>query len=58
MCEVKGYAGQSHGFFNLDRNNQYFRLTTEAADRFLVKHGFLKGSPSIREREAAIRASR
>ena len=58
VCEVKGYAGQSHGFFNLDRNNQYFRLTTEAADRFLVKHGFLKGSPSIREREAAIRASR
>jgi len=58
VCEVKGYAGQAHGFFNLNRNNEYFRLTTEAADRFLVKHGFLEGSPSIRQREAAIRASR
>lgn len=58
VCEVKGYAGQAHGFFNLNRNNEYFRLTTEAADRFLVKHGFLEGSPSIKEHEAAIRASR
>lgn len=58
VCEVKGYAGQAHGFFNLSRNNEYFRLTTEAADRFLVKHGFLEGSPSIKEHEAAIRASR
>lgn len=58
VCELKGYAGQAHGFFNLNRNNEYFRLTTEAADRFLAKHGFLEGSPSIKEREAAIRASR
>ena len=58
VCEVKGYAGQKHGFFNMSRKNEYFRLTTKAADEFLVTHGFLKGSPSIQEQEAAIRASR
>ena len=56
ICEVKGYAGQEHGFFNINRKNEYFRLTTEAADRFLVKHGFLKGEPTIQELEAAIRS--
>jgi acetyl esterase/lipase len=58
VCEVKGYKGQKHGFFNLSRKNEYFRLTTEAADRFLVKHGFLKGEPTIKELEPAIRISK
>ena len=56
VCVVKGYEGQKHGFFNLNRKNEYFRLTTEAADRFLVKHGFLKGEPTLKDQEAAIRS--
>ena len=58
VCEVKGYAGQQHGFFNIHRNNEYFRLTTEAADRFLVKHGFLKNAPTIKELEETIRSGK
>jgi len=56
-CRVEGYAGQTHGFFNLNRNNSYFRQTVEAADRFLIERGFLRGEPRIRELEAAIRAA-
>ncbi|MDA0588701.1 MAG: hypothetical protein O2820_13030 [Planctomycetota bacterium] len=58
VCEVKGYAGQQHGFFNFNRKNEYFRLTTEAADRFLVKHGFLKNAPTIKELEETIRSGK
>ncbi|MBM83642.1 MAG: hypothetical protein CMJ78_24045 [Planctomycetaceae bacterium] len=57
VCQVEGYEGQAHGFFNLSRKNKYFRLTVEAADRFLVKHKFLNGSPTIKDKETAIRAS-
>lgn len=58
LCEVKGYEGQAHGFFNLNRKNEYFRLTTEAADQFLVKQGFLTGPPTIKELEATIRSGK
>ena len=58
VCVVKGYEGQSHGFFNLSRRNEFFRLTTEAADRFLVEHGFLKGKPTIAELEATLRSKK
>ncbi|MFP6762550.1 MAG: alpha/beta hydrolase fold domain-containing protein [Planctomycetaceae bacterium] len=56
ICEVKGYAGQTHGFFNFNRKNGYFRKTVEAADRFLVEHGFLEGAPTIQELEATVRS--
>ena len=58
ICEVKGYKGQAHGFFNLNRKNDYFRLTTEAADQFLVKHGLLAGTPTVRELEETIRSGK
>lgn len=58
ICEVKGYKGQAHGFFNFTRKNEYFRLTTEAADRFLVQQGFLTGEPTIKELEATIRSGK
>ena len=58
ICEVKGYKRQAHGFFNLNRKNEYFRLTTEAADRFMVKQGFLSGEPTIKELEETIRSGK
>ena len=41
-CEIVTYDGQGHGFFNYRENgNQHFDLTLAAADRFLVKLGWL-----------------
>ena len=57
ICEVQGYAGQKHGFFNFNRKNSFFRQTVEAADRFLVEHGFLQGASTIKEFEVTIRAA-
>ena len=36
-CELVGYEGQSHGFFNGPR----FDETIEEADKFLVSLGYL-----------------
>ncbi|MCL5269241.1 MAG: alpha/beta hydrolase, partial [bacterium] len=42
-CDLIGYEGQQHGFFNAGRgNNEMFRQTLAAADNFLVDLGFLK----------------
>ena len=44
-CELAGYAGQEHGFFNLPRaGGEYFRLTLKEVDRFLQSIGYLPGS--------------
>jgi acetyl esterase/lipase len=42
-CDLHIYEGQKHGFFNTS-NPEYFRLTVEQADEFLVSIGFLSKS--------------
>lgn len=43
------YKDQPHGFFNAGRSGgKYYRETVTAMDRFLVKHGFLTGEPTIK----------
>ncbi len=43
-CELITYEGQSHGFFNYGRgNNEFFRKTVEAMERFLESLGCLGG---------------
>lgn len=42
-CELEGYDGQAHGFFNYGRGgNEYFEKTLKRADQFLVSLGWLK----------------
>ncbi len=41
-CELVGYPGQGHGFFNANRKNGKYVETIKALDRFLVSQGFLK----------------
>lgn len=47
-CEVVGFEGQQHGFFNPGRSddNKCFIETLRLADRFLVSLGYLKGKPT------------
>jgi acetyl esterase/lipase len=41
-CELAGFDGQPHGFFNYGRgDDRYYRETLQAADRFLVSLGWL-----------------
>ncbi len=50
QCQLIGYQGEKHGFFNYGRNdNKNFYATTEEMDKFLVSLGYLKGKPSVRE---------
>ena len=54
-CELVGYDGQGHGFFNFGRGgNDNFIATVEAADRFLASLGFLKGDPAVKPFVAAL----
>jgi acetyl esterase/lipase len=49
-CEVDGYEGQAHGFFNYGRNeNKPFRATLTKLDEFLASLGYLKGKPRVEE---------
>lgn len=42
-CELEGYEGQAHGFFNFGRNeNKFYDDTLAKADAFLVSLGWLK----------------
>jgi acetyl esterase len=42
-CELVGYEGQGHGFFNVGREGgRYYRETLDATDRFLVSLGYLE----------------
>ena len=46
-CELVLYKDMGHGFFNKIRyNNTLYRT-----DKFLVKHGFLTGEPTIKENQ-------
>ncbi|MBN1489344.1 MAG: alpha/beta hydrolase [Phycisphaerae bacterium] len=47
-CEVVGFEGQKHGFFNIGKSDgKYFVETLRLADRFLASLGYLKGEPTI-----------
>jgi acetyl esterase len=47
-CELKGYEGQPHGFFNFGRANEvHFKQTLTETDKFLTKLGWLKGEPKV-----------
>jgi acetyl esterase/lipase len=47
-CELIGYEGQPHGFFNYGRSeNKYFESTLAALDSFLVSLDYLKGESTV-----------
>ena len=47
-CEVAGFDGQQHGFFNYGRgDNSMFRETLTQADKFLASLGWLSGEPAV-----------
>jgi len=47
-CELVGYEGQKHGFFNYGRGgNKAYIDTVRRMDEFLVSLGYLKGPPTI-----------
>ena len=49
-CELIGYDGQPHGFFNFGRSdNKYFVDTVKRMDAFLVSLGYLKGSNTVED---------
>ena len=45
-CELVGYEGQPHGFFNHGRANGRYAETLAAADKFLVSLGYLAALPA------------
>lgn len=46
-CEVAGFEGQQHGFFNFGRgDNAMFRETLAQADKFLASLGWISGEPT------------
>ncbi len=47
-CEVAGFDGQQHGFFNFGRgDNSMFLATLTQADKFLASLGWLSGEPTV-----------
>jgi acetyl esterase/lipase len=47
-CEVSGFEGQQHGFFNFGRgDNTMFLATLTQADKFLGSLGWLSGEPTV-----------
>ncbi len=47
-CELIGYDGQGHGFFNhRPGDREMFEATLTAADRFLASLGYLEGQPEV-----------
>lgn len=47
-CDVEVYYGEDHSFFNpRNADGRYFRLTTVAADRFLVSLGWIEGPVTL-----------
>lgn len=54
-CELVGYEGQGHGFFNFGRGDgEAFYRTLAETDKFLASLGWLEGEPTIEEfRKAA-----
>ena len=51
-CELEGYEGQTHGFFNYGRNeNVAYRSTVRKMDEFFISLGWLKGKPAMEATE-------
>lgn len=47
-CELVPFHGKGHGFFNPGRNeNIEYNETLFLTDKFLAKHGYLKGEPTV-----------
>jgi acetyl esterase/lipase len=47
-CELVGFDGQGHGFFNYGREgNRFFRETLKQTDEFLASLGYLSGPPQV-----------
>jgi acetyl esterase/lipase len=47
-CELVGYEGQGHGFFNFGRGEAFYQTMT-AADKFLVSLGYLEGPDTLEQ---------
>ena len=41
ICELLGYDGQGHGFFNSRSKSGKYEETLKEMDRFLVQQGFI-----------------
>jgi acetyl esterase/lipase len=48
-CDLMDFQKCDHSFFNFNVSHRNFELTIEAADQFLVDHGFLKPDTSADE---------
>jgi hypothetical protein len=49
-CELVGYDGERHGFFNYGKSrNAPFAATLTRADEFLTSLGYLTGKPTVQE---------
>jgi len=47
-CELVGFDGQNHGFFNYGfGDNEFFLQTMKRADEFLASLGYLSGPPQV-----------
>ena len=46
-CDLHLYEGQAHGFFNANRNDEYYAKTVIEADKFLASLGYLNGDPTL-----------
>jgi hypothetical protein len=45
-CELVGYEGQTHGFFNFGRGEKFFETVAEM-DRFLASLGYVEGPATV-----------
>lgn len=45
-CDLHLYEDQPHGFFNY-KNFEYYKMTVEKMDEFLISMGYLKAEPKI-----------
>ena len=46
-CELVGYEGRPHGFFNYTRSRTAYTSTAWHMDRFLASLGYLEGRPTV-----------
>ena len=46
-CELVGYEGRPHGFFNYSRSRGSYTSTVWHMDRFLASLGYLEGEPTV-----------
>ncbi len=46
-CEVVGYEGRPHGFFNYTRSRIAYTSTVWEMDRFLTSLGYMEGPPTV-----------